>query len=160
MPANARRSQPEAVEPSRAGPARGRPYSRVDDVAQGGRHNALPLRAMPTAPSATLERVKPLPPGGRLSTRHPLPAVRTGESGVQGEVGSTRREVRPSWYRTPEEREADIRMVCAIREMLSLGPLYGHGNGHGEDVTVAEQHALPEYSYSHGYEGNLRKGYR
>jgi hypothetical protein len=51
-------------------------------------------------------------------------------------------------------------MVCAIREMLSLGPLYGHGNGHGEDLTVAEQHALPEYSYSHGYEGNLRKGYR
>jgi hypothetical protein len=27
-------------------------------------------------------------------------------------------------------------------------------------MTVAERHVLPEYSYSHGYEGNLRKGYR
>ena len=61
------------------------------------------------------------------------------------------------WYRTPEDRALDVQMVNAIREMLGMDKLYG-ANKTGRESTQEEQHAALEFSFSHGYEGNLRRG--
>jgi hypothetical protein len=143
-----------------------RKASRVDvSGAERSRHSEISLRTVPATPSPALERGQSLLPGRRIAIGHPMPAVHARQSRIPGEVErihSTSRYKRngyvmDEWYRTPEDRALDVQMVNAIREMLGMDKLYG-ANKTGRESTQEEQHAALEFSFSHGYEGNLRRG--